>query len=110
MNKELEVAAEQGELFDALRLQSLKTIKTVLDLPNDLEHFGGDHLAHHRRLQLQLNAAQSHIANAVKVDDTKFRMQQQQDWLEAFNKKLAEAEAKLLAIEGRGEGRVQRMK
>ena len=73
------------------------TIKTVLDLPNDLEHFAGDHLAHHRRLQLQLNAAQSHIANAVKVDDTKFRMQQQQDWLEAFNQKLDEAEAKLLA-------------
>src|SRR5262249_11459121 len=41
VNKELEVAAEQGALFDSLRLQSLKMIKRVLDLPNDLEHFGG---------------------------------------------------------------------
>ena len=36
------------------------------------------------------------IADSIKVDDEGLRHQQHQDWLEAFNKKLAAAEAKLL--------------
>jgi hypothetical protein len=88
---------EGGEIVDLmerLRLKALQTLQHVLDLPNSLDEFGGDHLMHDRRLRLQANAARSFVANAIKVDATRFRAQHE-GWLEAFNKKLAEAEAKL---------------
>jgi hypothetical protein len=43
----------------------------------------------------KLDVAQSITTTRIKVDDAGLRHQQQQDWLEAFNKKLDEAEAKL---------------
>ena len=73
------------------------TVEFVLDLPNDLDSLQGDKLMQHRRIRMQLDAAQSVIADSIKVDDAGLRHQQQQDWLEGFNKKLAAAEAKLLA-------------
>jgi hypothetical protein len=86
---------EAPQLFDDNRLLALRLIRHILSLPNAREEFDSD-LAHHRRLTLQANAAQSVLVCSIRVDDSALRAQQHEDWLEAFNKKLAEAEANLL--------------
>jgi hypothetical protein len=86
--------SETAALFGELGLRALQVIHHILTLPNDRGSFDSD-LAHHRRLTLQANAARSMVANSIRVDDASLRHQQHEDWLEAFNKKLDEAEAKL---------------
>jgi hypothetical protein len=87
--------SEAVTLFGELGLQALRVVHHILTLPNDRDSFDSD-LAHHRRLTLQANAAQSLVANAIKVDDAPFRDREREDWLESFNKRLDEAQAKLL--------------
>jgi len=73
VDKEIEkaksVSDRVAELMELNRLEALETYKRVLHLPNDLGQFAGDHLAHHRRLTLQLNAAASFMSNQIKVDE-----------------------------------------
>ena len=83
------------EMLDALTPKALCKMAEILDLPTDLDSLGGDKMAQHRRYRLQAEVAQSITAARIKVDDASLRHQQHDYWLEAFNKKLAEAEAKL---------------
>jgi len=84
-----------AEQFDALRRDALLKMREVLHLPTDLATLDGDRMAQHRRYRLQLEAAQTIINGSIKLDDASLRHQQHEDWLEAFNKKLDEAQAKL---------------
>src|SRR5690348_8069658 len=83
------------EMLEALTPKALCKMAEILDLPTDLDSLGGDVMLQHRRYRLQAEVAQSITAARIKVDDASLRHQQHDYWLEAFNKKLAEAEAKL---------------
>jgi hypothetical protein len=85
------------EMLDALTPKALCKMAEILDLPTDLEALGGDRVMQHRVYRLQADVAQSITAARIKVDDASLRHQQHEDWMEGFNKKLAEAEAKLQA-------------
>ena len=83
------------EMLDALTPKALCKMAEILDLPTDLSSLNGDVMLQHRRYRLQAEVAQSITATRIKVDEAGLRHQQREDWLEGFNKKLAEAEAKL---------------
>lgn len=88
-------ALEPPEMLDALTPKALCKMAEILDLPTDLSSLNGDVMLQHRRYRLQAEVAQSITATRIKVDEAGLRHQQREDWLEGFNKKLAEAEAKL---------------
>ena len=81
--------------FARLRGKALAKVEFVLDLPNDLESFGGDMLMQHRRIRMQLDAAQSVIADSIKVDENTLRAQQHEDALELLRQRVEMAEKKL---------------
>jgi hypothetical protein len=83
------------EMLDALTPKALCKMAEILDLPTDLVSLGGDKMMQHRLYRLQADVAQSVTATRIKVDDAALRHQQHDDWLQAFNKKLDEAQAKL---------------
>lgn len=96
VNREIaEAKNAAADLFDELRVKSLEVVKNVLELPNDLEHFNGDHLAHHRRISLQLGAAQRHIEQTIRVDETQLRTEQAANWMDLLRQKMETAQAKL---------------
>jgi hypothetical protein len=70
-------------------------LAAILDLPTDLDSLGGDRMMQHRLYRLQADVAQSITATRIKVDDAGLRHHQREGWLEAFNKRLADAEANL---------------
>ena len=81
-----------------MRLKSLRVREKVLDLPTSLEDFSDapdPYLAHHRRLKLQLEAANKHVTDAIKVDDQAFRAQQHEDAMALLAQKMDEAEKRL---------------
>src|SRR5262249_26302654 len=86
---------EPPEMLDALTPKALCKMAEILDLPTDLDSLGGDKMAQHRRCRLQAEVAQSITAARIKLDDASLRHQRHDGWLEAFNKKLDEAQAKL---------------
>ncbi len=107
MKSELKRAETKQEMFDALDVKALKIVDQILELPNDIETMGNDLLMQHRRFNMQLNAADNHLARRIKVDDQQLRAQQVDDQLEllrakmeAAQKKIADGEKKTLQDEG----------
>ncbi len=95
MKRELEAAETKQELFDALDVPALRIVKQILELPNDIEAMGNDLLMQHRRFNMQLNAADNHLARRIKVDDQQLRAQQQDDMLEVLRLKMEAAQKKI---------------
>jgi hypothetical protein len=74
--------------FDRLRGKALRTIEYVLDLPNSLEDLGGDLMMQHRRVRMQLDAAQSVVADAIKIDEASLHHVEHTDKIDILMKKL----------------------
>ena len=86
---------EDAARFARLRGKALAKVEHILDLPKDLENFAGDQLMQHRRLRIQLDAAQSVIADAIKVNENALHAQERQDWLDMLRERMEQAQAKL---------------
>jgi len=99
VERELKAAETKQELFDSLDLPALRIVRQVLLLPNDIEACGNDLLMQHRRINMQLNAADNHLARRIKVDETELRAQQQGDMLELLRQKMEAAQKKIAADE-----------
>lgn len=87
--------SDDAALFAQLRGKALATIQLVLDLPNDLDSLGGDALMQHRRIRMQLDAAQNVITDAIKVDENALWAQERADVFELLRERMEEAERKL---------------
>jgi hypothetical protein len=74
--------------FDRLRGKALRTIEYVLDLPNSLEDLGGDLMMQHRRVRMQLDAAQSVVADAIKIDEASLHHVEHTDKIGILMEKL----------------------
>ncbi len=95
MKSELKRAETKQEMFDALDVKALRIVDQILELPNDIESMGNDLLMQHRRFNMQLNAADNHLARRIKVDDQQLRAQQQDDMLEVLRLKMEAAQKKI---------------
>ncbi len=95
MKQELKAAVTKQKMFDDLDLKALKIVDQILELPNDIETMGDDLLMQHRRFNMQLNAADNHLARRIKVDDQQLRAQQQDDMLEVLRLKMEAAQKKI---------------
>jgi hypothetical protein len=80
--------ATDAEHFDRLRFKALTIAEQVLDLPNDLDSFEGDHSAHHKRLVLQARMAESIISDSIKIDAEALRHQDRRDLLDTIKERL----------------------
>jgi len=67
---------------------ALERIFDILSLPNDCESFESQ-AEHHKRLRLQLDAAQGIISGAIKVDEGALRHQERTDLLDLMREELA---------------------
>ncbi len=95
VKSELKRAETKQEMFDALDVKALRIVDQILELPNDIEAMGNDLLMQHRRFNMQLNAADNHLARRIKVDDQQLRAQQQDDMLEVLRLKMEKAQKKI---------------
>ncbi len=95
VKRELKAAATKQQMFDDLDIKALKIVDQILELDNDIEAMGNDLLMQHRRFNMQLNAADNHLARRIKVDETALRAQQQDDMLEILRTKMEAAQKKI---------------